>query len=154
MKLLTIFLVLVLSGCATGYQEAGFGGGFEDTQLSPTVFQVSVAGNRYTSATRTNDLALLRAAVLTIKNGFTNFYITSNNQGSNTSYAAMLSNTFTTATAYGGTANAFSTQSGGGLMAIRNPTSSLTIKLTNNQDENAFNAAFVKKSIMDKYGFE
>lgn len=43
-------LVMLLTACATPYQARGLRGGYEDHQLAPGVFSISVTGNSYTSA--------------------------------------------------------------------------------------------------------
>ncbi|GIX25986.1 MAG: hypothetical protein KatS3mg122_3217 [Caldimonas sp.] len=70
-----ISLAIFLGGCATTYQPEGFSGGFSETQLDTNVFRVSFRGNGYTRAERAEELALLRSAELTLKNGFTHFVV-------------------------------------------------------------------------------
>ena len=65
-----ILSAFLLSGCATAYQPKGFTGGFSETQLDESVFQVSFRGNAYTSSERAADFTLLRSAELTIENGY------------------------------------------------------------------------------------
>ena len=68
-SLLILVLPIILSACATTYQPQGLSGGFSETQLDTNVFKVSFRGNGYTHAERAEDLALLRSAELTLKNG-------------------------------------------------------------------------------------
>src|SRR5882724_2256033 len=68
-------LILSLAGCATTYQPQSFSGGFSETQLDKNVFRVSFKGNGYTQAERAEEMALLRSAELTLKNGFKYFVI-------------------------------------------------------------------------------
>jgi len=70
---------LVLAGCATKYQEKGFTGGYEELQLSADTFRISVSGNGYTSTTRAENIAMLRAADLTMQRGYERFVILSGN---------------------------------------------------------------------------
>lgn len=57
--------LLLLPGCATPYQPAGFwGDGFTETQLAENVYRVRFRGNDSTSAEQAGDFALLRAAEL------------------------------------------------------------------------------------------
>ena len=72
-----IALGLVLSGCATGYKPEGIGGGYTDLRLNETTYQVHVAGNGYTSDSRSGELALMRAADLTLQAGYSRFLVTS-----------------------------------------------------------------------------
>lgn len=70
-----MLFVLALSGCATPYQGRSFSGGFSETQLSPNVFQVSFAGNGYTSEEKAADFTLLRSAELALQHGYGYFVI-------------------------------------------------------------------------------
>jgi hypothetical protein len=60
-------------GCATPYQQSGYRGGFTETRLAPDIFAISFAGNSFTSPERVSDFALLRAAELTLNNGYNRF---------------------------------------------------------------------------------
>lgn len=75
---------LLLTACATGYQNSGFTGGFKDTQLAPDVFRVSFAGNGFTSSDRVQDFALFRAAELTLANDARYFAVMSSADQSRT----------------------------------------------------------------------
>lgn len=72
---LFLFSMLGLTGCATGYHSTGFTGGFHETQLAPDIFRVAFHGNGYTSMDRAQDFTLLRAAELTLANGYHCFAI-------------------------------------------------------------------------------
>lgn len=88
MKLsLSLIIACVLCGCATPYQSNGllsFRGGFKDTQLEEDVFRVVFKANIYSSPYRTKELALLRAAELTLENGFSYFAIIVQSSGYDT----------------------------------------------------------------------
>ncbi|ABI59617.1 CC0125/CC1285 family lipoprotein [Nitrosomonas eutropha] len=126
-----ITLVLALAGCASAYKPKGFGGGFSETQLDTNVFRVSFRGNGYTRAERAEELALLRSAELTLKNGFTHFaIIDSQSREKHSAYTAPTqSYTTANATAYGnsayGTAN--TTTYGGQTFLISKPSTTNTI---------------------------
>lgn len=78
-------MALVLaSGCATGYNQSNFLGGFTDTQLSPEVFRVTFTGNGYTKPERAADFALLRASELCLSNGFPYFALLDAQSGGKT----------------------------------------------------------------------
>jgi hypothetical protein len=69
-------VALTLTACATAYKpQKGFAGGYSDTQLDINVFRIAFYSNAYTSAERTEDLALLRSAEITLQNGFTHFIL-------------------------------------------------------------------------------
>lgn len=67
-------LSLVLVSC-TSYQSAGATGGFSETQLNATTYQVRFKGNGYTSKERTSQFLLRRAAELTLERGYRYFVI-------------------------------------------------------------------------------
>jgi len=79
-KLIKLLSVILLSSCATSYQSSGFTGGYVDTQLSETLWKVSVGGNGSTSQSKIGDIALLRASELTIDKGYKYFIIANRNQ--------------------------------------------------------------------------
>lgn len=70
--LLSLGLIAAV-GCATPYQQSGYRGGFIETRLAPDIFAISSAGNSFTSPERVSDFALLRAAELTLNNGYNRF---------------------------------------------------------------------------------
>lgn len=74
MRVLVTFTVLVLA-CATPYQRAGYAGGYSETRLAEDRWIVDFWGNGYTSGARVRDFTLLRAAELTLDNGFRYFAI-------------------------------------------------------------------------------
>ncbi len=82
-KLAIIFLVSILffSGCATpiGYYKAKDSeGGYSETKMQEGVYSIEFKGNSDTSVQRVLDFAYLRAADLTLKNGYK--YFTVSNQ--------------------------------------------------------------------------
>jgi hypothetical protein len=74
-------LLFSLHGCASTYEQestwrrATGSGGFSETRLGENVFSVSFAGNPMTGGDRTSDFAMLRAAELTLDNGFSFFAV-------------------------------------------------------------------------------
>lgn len=66
--------LLIAAGCTT-YHAAGLSGGFSETQLSPTTYEVRFQGNGYTSAARVQEFLLRRAAELTLEHGYRYFAI-------------------------------------------------------------------------------
>ena len=73
MKTSILCLALAVSGCATGYKPAGFGGGYSEIRLNEDTYTISVAGNGYTSQDRARNIALLRASDLTLQAGYDRF---------------------------------------------------------------------------------
>jgi nitrogen regulatory protein PII-like uncharacterized protein len=77
MKSVLILVVVIafhVSGC-TSYQSSGATGGFSETQLSPTMYQVRFVGNGYTSEARATEFFLRRCAELALENGYRYFNI-------------------------------------------------------------------------------
>ena len=72
---LVLGCAIALGGCATRYQPQSFTGGYDEVRLNETTYQITVKGNGYTSAERARDLALLRAADLTLGAGFDRFVV-------------------------------------------------------------------------------
>ena len=79
-KLSSLFLLIILTGCATGYQSTGLTGGYSSTQLDENVFRVFFRGNGATDMERATDFTLLRSAELAIENGFKYFIIIDEHQ--------------------------------------------------------------------------
>lgn len=87
-RLTGIILTVALFGCATGYQESGFTGGFTETRVSENAWVIRFDGNGYTGAGRVRDYALLRAAEVTLQNGF-RYFIVQDEENSAKTYVVM-----------------------------------------------------------------
>jgi len=72
---------LLASGCAVYGPNNFWTGGYEDTQLAPDVFRITFQGSAWSGAQNAQDLAMLRAADLTVKNGFSYFAIMTSSEG-------------------------------------------------------------------------
>lgn len=71
-----LFILSVLTGCATGYQSAGFGGfGYTEMALSKNSYVVSFKGNGVTSVDTVQSYLLRRCAELTLRKGYRYFVI-------------------------------------------------------------------------------
>lgn len=68
-KLVILAAVVALTGCATGYQPKGGTGGFDQTQLSSTRYQVRYRGNGFETPERVSQFILRRAAEITLEQG-------------------------------------------------------------------------------------
>lgn len=104
---------MYLAACATGYKSEGFGGGFSEIPIAADAYQVSVRGNGYTSASRVQEIGLLRSAELAKENGFNYFVIHDMDSWTSTSQFTIPGSSTTTTTGsataygYGNTLNAF-----------------------------------------------
>ena len=70
-----LLLLTAFAGCTTAYQPQGANGGYTETQVGANVFRVTFKGNLRSTQVETNDMALLRAAELSVKNGYP-FFVT------------------------------------------------------------------------------
>jgi len=153
--ILMIFIAGLLGACATQYQPQGATGGFTETQLDRNVFRVTFSANAYTSAQQAEEMALLRSAEVTLKNGFTHFVIT---QGkSSAEYSAHTTPTYsdTTVSSRRGKAYASTTTYGGETRVSTFPTTTNTItcfKGRPNVPGVVHDARFVVNSLSPKYG--
>ena len=76
MKLMKfIIMAMLLSGCSSSYQSNGFSGGFSELKTGQKQYRITFKGNGFTSLEKVSDLSLLRAAELTIENGYSHFLV-------------------------------------------------------------------------------
>ena len=139
MKTISLFvLTSILVGCSTPYQSSGFFGGFDEIQLSEDSYQVSYAGNRYTSNQQAIDYTLLRSAEIAIANGYKYFIVIDSENRVSTSLR----------TTPGSLNVASSTK------VINTPSTTNTIRLINEEVEGILNydANITAMSIKTKYG--
>ncbi|KXI29136.1 CC0125/CC1285 family lipoprotein [Paraglaciecola hydrolytica] len=159
MKFLPVLLLssILLSGCATTYQNSGYSGGYSETQLDENVFTVSFRGNGFTAKERVADFTLLRSAELTIQSGYKYFVIVNSNTSTSNSTYTTPTTSNTTASVYGSGnyayGNATTTTSGGQTYNISKPSASNTIVCFKEKPKNGFsyNAEFIFKNITKKY---
>lgn len=67
-------MIAMLSACTT-YHASGMTGGFSETQLNATTYQIRFQGNGFTAARRVDDYLLRRAAELSLEHGYRHFLI-------------------------------------------------------------------------------
>lgn len=84
-RALILAAAIALCGCATAYQSKSLTGGFSETDLGPTSFKISFVGNGFTSAERSSDFAMLRAADRSIEDGCNFFGVVNDFEGGSTS---------------------------------------------------------------------
>ena len=151
---------LLMTACATSYKPVGVSGGFEETQLAENVWRVRFRGNGYTSSSKVEDYAMLRAAELTITKGYSFFRLEDSRNASSTAYMTTPSTTTTsgTATTYGTQASysATSTTTPGVTVPIRKAaSSSIVVMYKDNPGDSqgmVYDANFVCTSVGQKYG--
>lgn len=74
-QIIIILLVILLVACATAYQPMSSTGGFYHQKISENAYIIGFRGNGFTDARRANDFALLRAAEIGSKLGYTHFVV-------------------------------------------------------------------------------
>lgn len=96
MKLLPLLLLgILLTSCATSYQSSGSTGGFYHNKVAENAYIIGFNGNGFTKSSRATDFALLRAAEIGKKLGYTHFVV----EGSiDTSSREIINNGSTTTT--------------------------------------------------------
>jgi hypothetical protein len=122
-KAMVVLTCLMAGGCATAYQPVGLTGGYSEVKLNSNTYQITVSGNGYTSADRAQKIALLRAADLTVQNGYSRFVVVGGGVSNQ----------------YAGTTPVFVNRIGGTFIAsggdaIVKPGGSMTIRMVNQSD--------------------
>ena len=104
---LVVIVVLThfITGCATKYQDMGFGGGVAAYRVTSDTWRIEARGNGYTARNTVQDYALLKAAETTKAAGGTHFMVMEQGDASTT---AAIVNPGTVQTRYTGY-NAYST---------------------------------------------
>jgi len=113
-----VILACLIGGCATKYEAIGATGGFYHTKVSERTYIIGFSGNGFTDAKRANDFALLRAAEIGSKLGFTHFVV-----------EVTLDKSTTEIINTGSTTNSFGNVYGYGNIASFNSTSTTTNNL-------------------------
>jgi len=149
---ISIFLI----GCSTPYQSSGMRGGFEDMQLSENSFRVSFTGNGFTSASDASNMMLLRAAEISIENGF-KYSAKIDSENNDKQYLNDMSSTSrTTGTIsnYGATSHIdATTTTKSGITLVNKPSRSITIVCFNEKPSgySVMDANIVYQSLSAKY---
>lgn len=155
-----IGVLLASGGCSTPYKSNGFRGGYSETLLAPDLFRVFFRGNGHTSHEKVQDFALLRAAELAEQYGYP-FFLIVDEQNLTTAHSfATPGNATTTGSVnfYGNQANysEHTTYNPAQIHTYYKPKTGLLVKCLKTKPENqfAFDAAFIAKSIKEKYGIK
>jgi hypothetical protein len=159
MKTLTIAtVVLALAGCATAYAPSSFwnDGGFTETEVQPGLFMVRFVGNEFTSAERTADFAMLRAAELCLSRGAGFMYLGDvATRVVQTGVIPGSSTTTASATAYGTGSNASAYGTSHTTVTpptvLYSPQTGLTVACATEKEDGAWDAAFLAQSMRKKY---
>lgn len=127
-------------------------------QLDNNVWKVTFEGNGYSKSQRSEELAMLRSAELTLKQNFTHFAFIDSRSMSETRTISTPQNSVSTfnANSFGGsTTGTISTRTyGGGIQSFNVPKTTNTVMMFNGKPElNAvvYDAKFICESIGKKY---
>lgn len=133
-RLFVLVLAVAVTGCATPYQSKGFGGGFSETQINARTFIVSFRGNGFTSREQVEEMALLRAAELTLQKGFRAFTLNDRRSTVATRRLSLPQETVTTGQVFVdpyapgiATFRQTSTSTGGGSVRVHKPREQMTV---------------------------
>jgi hypothetical protein len=155
---LSVTFAALLLGCATTYQSSGFTGGFSEVQLDKNMWKVTFEGNGYTKKQRAEDLAMLRSADLTIKNGYRYFAFVSTDSSVANHVMQMPSSSTTTfnANSYGNniSGTASTNNYGGNIVNIRKPSTTNTVFMAKSREEISgisYDAQFICGSLGKTY---
>ena len=77
MRLITLCLACIVTGCVTPYAKMGLPGGYSEKDMGRNVWRITFAGNGYTSFETVQTFWLYRCAEVTLQKGFTGFEILS-----------------------------------------------------------------------------
>lgn len=151
-KLSMVFILVLLSGCATGYHPRRGTGGYSETQFAENVFKVTFKGNGYIDRETVSDYAMLRSAEVALENDFRYFVIIDAQQYSKQGRYTTPTTTYGSAYNSGGYAQGSTTTYGGQTFLISKPASTNTIYcLKEKPDGFAYEASFIVRSIKQKY---
>jgi hypothetical protein len=163
MRLLTVlFVIILMSGCATGYGPAGIKGGYSDNKLQDDVYQVSFKGNAYTGSEKAKDYALLRASEIALKNDYKYFIVLDGKDSVKvTTYTTPLQAQTNGNIQMNGNTGSFdgtTSFSGGETYAYNKPRTSLTIKCFKEKPTTIeafiYDAVQIKENLSSKYGIK
>ncbi|HVS27401.1 MAG TPA: hypothetical protein VHE58_08930 [Burkholderiales bacterium] len=159
-KIISLTLVLILAGCATGRSYHNSDNmwklGYSDTQLNERVYRVSYAGYGIPQS-ECDDFAIMRASEITKEKGYKYFRILTEKQSSQSQSFYIPGSTYTTGTVsgYGNTAQVNTTSYSTGFVGTANyPVSTITIEMLKEKDDasGTLDAEIIWSSLAKKHG--
>ena len=152
MKLLgTVMAAALLVGCATTYQSSGLSGGFSEMQMAQDVYRIKFKGNAFTSSEAAQEMAMLRAAELTMQSGYSHFIVMGAQDGTDRSYIHQPGTTTTTITPTGfNSYQATSSTYGGYTAPIDKPRTELMIRMVG-PGQGGLDAQMIYRQLAAKY---
>lgn len=147
-----ITLALSLAGCATGFQSNGFTGGFSDFQMAQDVYRISFRGNAFTSSDATTEMAMLRAAQLTLEAGYSHFAVMNEGESYSTTYIAQPGSSTTMIQPNGaGGYNAWTHSNPGALVPVNKPRSEIVVRMFHDGSSGGMDARQVFARLAPRY---
>jgi hypothetical protein len=174
LAIISAITAFLLAGCVSPYAPYGPFGGYSDTELAPDFYRIVFHGNNHTTRERTEDMTLLRASELTLKEGFAYFAILQQQNGDEglvlnqpgyaqtfargTGMSQGVANFGSYGATYSGTssaqAQATTTFMPPSQLFISYPVTCIMVKAfrTKPNNINTFDAAFLVRTLKPKYG--
>ena len=158
-KIIYLFVMLILiSGCATGYHKIGYTGGFSETKIQDGIYKVRFSGNSKCEMGRAEDFVLLRSAEVTLENSYKYFVIVDEKSGTKSGVYTTPATAQTYGTSYGGVYQGTTTIAGGETFSYSKPRIEKTIKCFKENPENistiVYDAEQVKNNIRTQYNLK
>lgn len=142
---------ILLASCVTTYGPKGMSGGYTETRLEEDVFRITVEANGYTSMEQAEEMVLLRAAELSLQNGYAAFVVTeSRGRTKLSSYTSPIT-ARTVNTGYGQSRTTFS---GGDTYTSEHPVATATVLMLKEKMKGTgtiYDAAFLCGSLAPKF---
>lgn len=159
-----LLLLVALAACATSYTEDSFlsmRGGYKEEKIGKNTFVITTSGNGFTSLVRARNISVVRAAELTLENGFDRFIVldsegrlltttlvsptTSSTQISGVTSSNALRNS--TNSSFRATAE--TTTSGGDVSTIEKPKYTVVVEFIEDQDPRYANATEASEMLFE-----
>lgn len=141
----------LLTGCATAYKPNGFSGGFVDMPMAQDTYRIKFNGNGFTTEQQATEMAMLRAAELTLERGFSHFIVVSAGEKIDSTNAWMPGVTSTSVYPTGNGGFRSFTSGGGFMMNIRKPQAELIVRMFHDASTNGLDASAIASALARKY---
>lgn len=160
-KIAFLLTLVFLIGCATPYQKLGDTGGYQHLKLGEDVYRVTFRGNGFTKYKRAYDFALLRAAEIGKKLGYSHFTVEGEEDSSKTTIVDMGSTSHTSGSVYGyGNSASYygTTTTQSNKMPVKKPSVVLFVQYYEREPEGRHLEIHIVENVINsmeaKYGFK
>ena len=147
-----LFSCLLLAACRTPYQDMGFLGGVDATQIDSSTFRISAKGNAYTRSETIQDFAMMKAAETTLGSG-NDYFVILGAQDMTRQETSVTPGTSTSTTSFsGGVARTETDYSGPQISQYVKPGQNLMIKVFKGRKPQDNPAAFDAREVITFLG--